>query len=101
MPNCGGVQRVNVALVGQDRQHAATGIHRRRGGLGEAVCPLLPRQGLPDGAGGAAVGQCGKELLAAHVGGPGGGVDGFDGKRRRLRGGLLFDVGVPRRDGQP
>ena len=45
---------------------------------------MLPRQRLPDRAGGPALAQRGQELLAAAVGGPGCGVDGLDGKRRRL-----------------
>ena len=45
-------QRVQVALVGHDRQRRAPRTDGLRRGLGESVRPRLARQHLPDGAGG-------------------------------------------------
>ena len=99
--NAGVAKRIHVALVGHDGQHAATGVHRHRRGLGEPVGPPLPRQRLPHRAGRAPVAQGGQKLFAAAVFVPGGGVDRCRGERREFRGGFPLDVGVPRRDGQP
>ncbi len=93
-------QRVQVALVRNDRQHRAAGPHGVRGGLGEAVRPRLARQRLPDGAGGARFGQGGQELGAAAVAVPARRVDGVRDDRIAADQGFPLHPGVPGGHGQ-
>ncbi|CAG6894583.1 hypothetical protein PICSAR11_02330 [Mycobacterium avium subsp. paratuberculosis] len=97
----GVAQRIQVALVGDDRQHRPAGAHGLGGGLGESVGPRLAGQRLPDRPGGPRLGQRGQELGAAAVAVPAGRVDR---RRHRYAGrspGLPLHPGVPGRHRQP
>ncbi len=94
-------QHVDVALVGNDRQHAVTAAHRGGGRLGQPVAPPLAGQRLPHRPRRAAIAQCLEELLTAGVARPARGIDGLDDRQQRRSAGRLLRAGMPRRDRQP
>ena len=92
-------QRIHVALVGHDRQHAAAGLRPWRRRLRPAGRPTAPRASACQTARAArpsrsAARNCSPRPYSAQPAVS----TGCDGERRGLGGGLLFDVGVPRRD---
>ncbi len=94
-------QRVQVSLIGHDRQRRPSRADGLGGGLGESVRPRITRQRLPDGAGGARLGQGAQEPPALAVALPARRVDARDHGQCGGRRGFPLHPGVPGRHRQP
>ncbi len=92
---------VDVALVRNDHQRRATGLHGLGGRFGETIGPRLPGQRLPHRPRRAAFGQRRQELSAAAVGVPPSPIDRANNGKLWRRVVFAFDLGVPRRHREP